>query len=78
MLKNGCIPYVYRSNVGRKDNSPSDAQEAKTGDTNGNGKNGGNPNSVWCTIHQCEMKRWDKEGRVWYSHKVDGKWCSGK
>jgi hypothetical protein len=24
------------------------------------------------------MKRWDKNGRVWYSHKVDGKWCSGK
>jgi hypothetical protein len=29
-------------------------------------------------IHECEMKRWEKDGRIWYSHKVDGKWCTGK
>ena len=78
LLKNGCIPYVYRSNVGRKDNGASETQDTKTANENGNGKNGSNPNPAWCPIHQCEMKRWDKEGRVWYSHKVDGKWCSGK
>jgi hypothetical protein len=74
LLKNDCIPYVYRSNVGRKDSSTSEAQDAKNGDekANGNGKNGGNPNPAWRPIHQCEMKRWDKDGRVWYSHKVDG------
>ena len=27
---------------------------------------------------KCEMKRWDKDGRVWYSHKADGEWCNGK
>ena len=74
LLKNGCVPYVYRSSAGRKDSSASESQEAK----NGNGKNGSSDNPAWCPIHQCEMKRWDKEGRVWYSHKVDGKWCSGK
>ena len=78
LLKNGCIPYVYRSNVGRKDNGASETQDTKTANENGNGKNGSNPNPAWCPIHQCEMKRWDKDGRVWYSHKVDGKWCSGK
>ncbi len=78
LLKNGCTPYVYRSNGARKDNG--DTQETKNGDAkaNGNGNNGSEHNPSWCPIHQCEMKRWDKEGRVWYSHKVDGKWCSGK
>ena len=78
LLKNGCIPYVYRSGAGRKDNGANETQDAKTANENGNGKNGSNPNPAWCPIHQCEVKRWDKEGRVWYSHKVDGKWCSGK
>jgi len=33
----------------------------------------------WCPIHQCEMRRWEKEGRSWYSHKLeDGGWCRGK
>jgi hypothetical protein len=30
----------------------------------------------WCATHQTEYKRFSKDGRVWYSHKVpDGKWC---
>jgi hypothetical protein len=37
-----------------------------------------NDDPAWCPIHQCEMRRWDKNGRVWYSHKADGKWCCGK
>ena len=56
LLKNGCIPYVYRSNVGRKESSVSEAQEAKTGDekTNGNnGNHGNNSNPAWCPIHNC-------------------------
>ena len=37
-----------------------------------------NQNPGWCPIHQTEMKRWEKNGRVWFSHKVNGEWCSGK
>lgn len=36
----------------------------------------GNP-QAWCSIHNCEMKRWEKGGKTWYSHQsVDG-WCYG-
>ena len=32
-----------------------------------------------CPIHQCQMKRYEKDGQVWFSHKTeDGKWCRGK
>jgi hypothetical protein len=32
-----------------------------------------------CQIHRCEMKRFEKDGRAWFSHKTeDGKWCRGK
>jgi hypothetical protein len=72
LLKNGCTPFVYyrngfrlvesKSTEGKKDEAQSD----------------GTDNPAWCPIHECEMKRWDKNGRVWYSHKADGEWCSGK
>ena len=32
----------------------------------------------WCAIHQTPMKQTTKEGRSWFSHKVDGRWCKGK
>lgn len=32
----------------------------------------------FCPIHQCEMKRFEKDGRSWYSHKTDEGWCRGK
>ena len=33
----------------------------------------------WCQIHQCAMTRRERDGKVWYSHKVaDGTWCKGK
>jgi len=33
----------------------------------------------FCPVHGVEMKRWEKAGRVWFSHKNgDGSWCSGK
>jgi hypothetical protein len=32
-----------------------------------------------CPIHNVEMKRWEKNGKIWYSHKQDdGGWCTGK
>ena len=33
----------------------------------------------WCPIHECDMKKYEKDGKVWYSHKVDDDtWCKGK
>ena len=32
-----------------------------------------------CALHECELKRFEKDGRVWFSHKADdGSWCRGK
>ena len=69
LLKNDCEPYSYRGNYR---NSKSNHKKS---DNHDNGQNG---NPSWCPIHQCEMKRWEKEGRVWYSHKVNDGWCKGK
>lgn len=30
-----------------------------------------------CSIHDVPMRRWEKGDKVWYSHKVDGRWCRG-
>lgn len=43
-----------------------------------NGSNGHKPDTQVCPIHQVEMRRREKDGRVWYSHKVDGQWCKGR
>ena len=33
----------------------------------------------WCEEHQTEFKRYERQGKVWYSHKTtDGKWCRDK
>lgn len=32
-----------------------------------------------CPIHKCAMRRYEKDGKSWFSHKADdGKWCCGK
>ena len=41
--------------------------------------NKGNGETRMCSIHQCQMKRYDKDGKSWFSHKLDdGSWCYGK
>jgi hypothetical protein len=72
LLKNGCTPFVYYRNGSRQPKNK--VEESKKEDIQSNGTD----NPAWCPIHQCEMKRWDKDGRVWYSHKADGEWCRGK
>jgi hypothetical protein len=33
----------------------------------------------WCHLHDCEMRRWEKDSRVWLSHKLaDDTWCRGR
>lgn len=32
-----------------------------------------------CPIHKCEMRRYEKDGKSWFSHKTEeGAWCCGK
>ena len=74
LLQNGCTPYVFYRNGNITILSKSNGELKDDGQ--GNGKDKDSPS--WCPIHQCEMRRWEKEGRIWYSHKADGKWCNGK
>ena len=43
-----------------------------------NNNNNSNGNQSWCPVHECNMNRWEKDGRVWFSHKVNGEWCKGR
>ena len=37
------------------------------------------PTMVVCELHNAEMKKHEKDGQVWYSHKLaDGTYCKGK
>ena len=40
----------------------------------------GTASATYCTIHNCEMKRREKDGQVWFSHKIAGTddWCRGE
>jgi hypothetical protein len=29
----------------------------------------------WCEEHNCDFRRYEKNGRVWYSHKNGDGWC---
>ena len=52
----------------------------KNGNGNGNGAALVKPADVrWCSIHDCAMDRYEKNGRSWYSHRIEGgKWCKGR
>jgi len=56
---------------------------AGNGHAAANGNGGGQPaasdNPAWCVIHGCEMRKHEKNGETWYSHKgPDGGWCNGR
>jgi hypothetical protein len=36
------------------------------------------PGKDWCAVHGVQMPLNQKDGRSWYSHQVDGRWCKGK
>ena len=41
--------------------------------------NGQKENDVhMCPIHNVTLRRFEKNGKVWYSHKLDDGWCNGK
>jgi hypothetical protein len=29
----------------------------------------------WCPVHQVEFRRFEKDSRVWYSHRAKEGWC---
>ena len=68
LLNNGCQPYSYRG--GYPKNHP-------TKKSTGNGSQQVD-NPGWCPIHQTEMKHWERDGKSWHSHNIDGDWCYGK
>ena len=35
-------------------------------------------NEHYCAEHQAEFRRYEKEGRSWYAHKQESKWCREK
>lgn len=38
-----------------------------------------NPAEGYCQIHNCDMKRHEKDGKHWFSHRLDnGDYCNGK
>ncbi len=70
LIDNGYQPSEYKSNRYVNNNSSKATQE-KTEVSNSTGEN-------LCPIHHCEMQKWEKNGKIWYSHKVEGGWCTGK
>lgn len=59
------------------DDRPSNGARPASGDRGLADDHAGDP--AWCPIHNCEMKRREKDGQTWYSHKTaDGEWCRGK
>ncbi len=74
LIENGCTPYIYYRSGTRQAENKTDVVKKEDLQLNEDQKD----DPAWCPIHQCEMKRWDKEGRTWYSHKGDNGWCQGK
>ncbi len=38
----------------------------------------GTPDPAWCAVHGVAMTRRERDGQVWYSHKLpDGTYCKG-
>jgi hypothetical protein len=31
----------------------------------------------WCAQHQMRLKKYAKDGSIWYSHRQDNGWCKG-
>jgi hypothetical protein len=81
LLKVGCHPAVSNKSFSRSSKPSTGGEKSNNSSSTDKEQGTANPDSqsnTWCTIHHCEMKRWEKDGRVWYSHKINGAWCIGK
>jgi hypothetical protein len=76
LLKSGCAPSAsFRPTFSAKKLATAPVQtngakEETHQANNGNGNNHNGHERNWCPIHECEMTKWEKGGRVWYSHKA--------
>jgi hypothetical protein len=58
---------------------PVETKQVKTEQTETEQKTTDKPKTKVCPIHKKTMYLYQKDGKSWYSHKLDnGKWCSGK
>ena len=67
LMSQGCKPYSYGNTTASLRNSDAKNDGGQSSDKKG-----------WCPIHQTEMQHWNKNGRSWFSHKVEDGWCQGK
>ena len=74
LLKSGCIPSVFNKGNNHQPKPNGTSEPSDIPGTNGNEAS----DHSWCSIHQVEMRKWQKDGKVWYSHKIGNTWCSGK
>lgn len=77
LLAQGCLP---ADRYGNPVAMPLAQATAAANGSNGHASANGNDHGPsWCPIHEVEMRRFEKDGRAWYSHKTDdGGWCKGK
>jgi hypothetical protein len=78
LLTNACTPAIYFRNGMYKSESKAKEIEKTELSSENNSHIDQTPSPSWCPIHFCEMKRWEKNDRVWFSHKTPEGWCSGK
>jgi hypothetical protein len=70
LRQEGCIPFFGYTKDGGNHESPTKENNAE---------NHSASDISWCPIHEVEMKKWSKNGKLWHSHKTDeGSWCNGK
>ena len=74
LLKSGCTPIAHSFS------KPAFAAPSNNGHNGSAEPSNGEAHDerAWCPIHNVTMKRWEKDGRVWYSHKAGDQWCTGK
>jgi hypothetical protein len=81
LIETGCTPceaLTFRPKSNGNGNGNGHTPQADSGTTPANGNNGNGSGHV-CPVHNVEMRRFEKEGKIWYSHKTDdGAWCNGK
>jgi hypothetical protein len=86
LIETGCTPcetlaFRPKNNGNGNGHKPTSASEPAhvTNSAPSTNSNNGNGNALLCSIHNVEMRRFEKNGQVWFSHKTeDGIWCSGK
>ncbi len=79
LLANACTPAIYFRNGIYKSDSKSTEKKISSVTNGENNISKQATSEAWCPLHEIEMRKWSKNGKIWYSHKtVDGSWCSGK